>query len=148
MPPQLFQIPENDREQRAILSSDDCVIDNKWFFIRGCLEIPVHGEKEPFIWGVWVSLSKDNFEEYIQYFGVEKRSHLGPYFGWLAAEIWIYPGSMLNLKTKVHIRDSNTRPLVELEPTEHLLAIEQREGISHERLQEIYEKITHPDNYA
>lgn len=148
MPVQLFQIPEEERERRAVLGTDDCVIDDKWFFVRGCLEIPVHGESDPFIWGVWVSLSKENFEEYIEYFGAEKRSHLGPYFGWLAAEIWIYPGSMLNLKTSVHIRDKGIRPLIELEPSQHRLSIEQRNGISYERLEEIYEKMAHPENYA
>ena len=46
-----------DNESAASLTSDDCVIDGTAFFVRGCIEIPVHGQADPFIWGVWVSLS-------------------------------------------------------------------------------------------
>ena len=37
----------------------------------------------------------------------------------------------------VHLRDDFQRPLVELEPTEHPLAVEQRDGMSVERAAEI-----------
>lgn len=43
----------------------------------------------------------------------------------------------------VHLRDNGIRPFIELEPTDHLLAIEQREGISVERVAEIYALVVH-----
>jgi hypothetical protein len=46
----LYAIPEEEREQRFVLQSDTCVIDDKLFFVRGCIEIPVDGANEPFIW--------------------------------------------------------------------------------------------------
>ena len=52
-----LDIPEDEREARCILGSDQCVIDENEFFVRGCLEIPVHGEESPFVYGVWVSLT-------------------------------------------------------------------------------------------
>ena len=51
-----YQIPVEEREARCALGSDDCVIDGNFFFVRGCIEIPVHGQDEAFNWGVWVSL--------------------------------------------------------------------------------------------
>lgn len=51
-------IPEEQRATRCDLGSDDCVIDETHFFVRGCIEIPVHGHTEPFSWGVWVSLAR------------------------------------------------------------------------------------------
>jgi len=39
-----------------------CLLRGEYYFVRGCLEIPVIGEDEAFIWGVWVSLSRKNFE--------------------------------------------------------------------------------------
>jgi hypothetical protein len=36
------------------------------------------------------------------------------------------------------------RPFIELEPTDHPLAIEQRTGISWERVREIAELVLHP----
>ena len=41
-------IPEQDREGRALISSDQCVVGGAYFFIRGCLEIPVRGSNEVF----------------------------------------------------------------------------------------------------
>src|SRR5262247_3291545 len=51
-----------ERSKRAVLSSDQCIIDNQHYFVRGCLEIPVHDGPSPFIWDIWVSLSEKNFE--------------------------------------------------------------------------------------
>jgi hypothetical protein len=43
----LSAIPEQDREMRCALTSDTCTVDQKFFFVRGCLEIPVEGAMEP-----------------------------------------------------------------------------------------------------
>src|SRR3546814_4726479 len=44
-----------DRPSRVDLGTDDCVVDGERFLVRGCLEIPVQGEADPFVWGVWRS---------------------------------------------------------------------------------------------
>jgi hypothetical protein len=56
-----YGIPEHERANRCDLRDDDCVIDHEWYFVRGCIEIPVHGEQDPLSWGVWVSLSEDSY---------------------------------------------------------------------------------------
>ena len=137
-----YTIPVEERDQRCLLDSDRCIIDQKHFFIRGCLDIPVLGEPEPFSWGVWVSLSAGNFEIFSRCFGLAKRSHNGPFLGWLSAELPLYP-STENLKARVHLRDDGIRPYIELEPTDHPLAIEQREGISAARVGEIFAHVAH-----
>ncbi len=81
--------------------------------------------------------------EWLKCYKSEKRSHIGPFFGWLNAWLTPYPDTV-NLKTMVHLRDNGIRPLIELEPTDHPLAVEQREGITVERLAEIYSLIMHP----
>lgn len=116
-----FSIPDTERDKRCIAGSDDCVIDDELFFIRGCIEIPVHGYSDPFVWGVWVSLSKDSFEKWAESFGKKKRDHVGPFFGWLDTWLKPYPDST-NLKTRVHLRNDGIRPFIELEPTDHPLA--------------------------
>jgi len=55
-----------------------------------------------------------------------------------------YPPSTLNLKTILHTRPLGERPLIELEPTDHPLAVEQRNGITLTRVQEVAEALTHP----
>ena len=118
------------------------MIDGEQFFVRGCLDIPVHGESEPFTWGVWTSLSRDNFGTFIKVYNQLQRSHIGPFFGWLSAELPLYP-STENLKTMVHLRDNGIRPYVEVEPTDHPLAVEQSRGITVERVGEIYSYFEH-----
>ncbi len=137
-----YEIPESEREQRCSLGTDDCVIDEKWFFVRGCIDIAVHGEQDPFSWGVWVSLSEESFKQWAAMFHEAKRCHVGPFFGWLNAWLKPYPDTV-SLKTRVHLRDNGIRPYIELEPTDHPLAVEQREGITKERLADIYAQMVH-----
>ena len=49
----------------------------------------------------------------------------------------------MDLKTLVHLRDRGIRPFTELEPTDHPLAVEQREGISIQRVTELYIIMVH-----
>jgi hypothetical protein len=135
-------VPAEERGTRCELTSDTCIVDQEFFFVRGCLDIHVHHVAEPFSWGVWCSLSKPNFDQYLLCFDEPKRSHIGPFFGWLSAELPLYP-STENLKTMVHLRDDNLRPYIELEPTDHPLAVEQRDGISVDRVAEIIAHLTH-----
>jgi hypothetical protein len=141
-PVSYFAIPEAERAARCRLGTDDCVIDDSTFFVLGCLDLPVHGESELFSWGVWVSLSRSSYEQWKWCYEADKRSHIGPFFGWLNASLKPYPDTM-NLKTRVHLRDGKLRPFIELEPTDHPLALEQRDGISVERVAELYTQIVH-----
>jgi hypothetical protein len=133
--------PKKERELHCTLTKDYCTLFDEDFFIRGCLEIPIIGEPEPFIWGVWVSLSKEDFEHYRT--NCPDPIHCGqPYFGWLCSRIQMYPDTLL-LKTHVHLRGVNTRPLIELEPTDHPLAVEQRNGLTTARVHELGELFEH-----
>jgi len=143
-PVQYLDVPEAERERRVVLDSDTCVIDDEHFYIRGCLEIPVQGSSTPFAWGVWVSLSRKNFVHFRELLEVEERSQHGPFFGWLCSPPRPYPDST-SLKTMVHLRDHGIRPYIELEPTDHPLAVEQRLGITVERVAEIYALMMHRD---
>jgi hypothetical protein len=142
-PVDYLAVPEAERHARCRLTSDMCVIDDAFFFVRGCLDIRVVGTDESFSWGVWASLSKESFTRFFELYDVPQRSQFGPFFGWLSAHIWIYPDTV-NLKTMVHLRDNGARPYVEVEPTRHPLAVEQQNGISLDRVAEIYELIMHP----
>ncbi|WP_431101021.1 DUF2199 domain-containing protein [Roseateles noduli] len=137
-----YVVAEAEREQRCSLGSDECVIDGEFFFVRGCLEIPVEGESDPFSWGVWVSLSRASFEQWLACYEQEQRSHVGPFFGWLNAALTGYPDTV-NLKTHVHLRDGFIRPFIEVERTDHPLAVEQREGITAARVAELYAMAVH-----
>jgi hypothetical protein len=137
-----MDVPVKQRSRRVSLEGDTCVIDGKSFFVRGCLEIPVVKSRHPFVWGVWVNVSRTSFLKFQRLLGVADRSHHGPLAGKLCSPPRPYPDSM-NLRAKVHFRDDGLRALVELEASEHPLAIEQRNGITRKRLSDICSLMIH-----
>jgi hypothetical protein len=137
-----YDIPEDERGQRTILSSDQCEIDQRFFFVLGNIDLPIIGSDQVFSWMAWVSLSQENYECAAQLWHLAGREHEPSYFGWLSTSLPTYPDT-LNLKTEVHTRAVGERPFIELEPTEHPLAIEQRTGITWQRIQRIAEILLH-----
>ncbi len=126
-PDQWFGIPEKERKRRVELTGDTCIIDNQDFFIRGVLQIPIHDHDQKFGFGVWVSQKRENFYKYLENFDSDE---IGPFFGWLCTRIKYYPVDTSSLKTMAHFRKGNLRPLIEVEPTDHPLAVDQLEGIT------------------
>lgn len=136
--------PSFESDPDSMLSSDQCVIKGQHFFIRGLIEIPVHGGQDVFSWGVWISLSRDNFARAVEVWDAEGREAEKPYFGWLSTELALYSESTTDLKTNAHTRPVGKRPSIELEPTDHPLAVEQRTGITLDRVREIATMVLHP----
>ena len=58
-------------------------------------------------------LSEQSFRQWAACHESEKRSHTGPFFGWLNAALQPYPDTV-NLKARVHLRDGFIRPFIEL----------------------------------
>ena len=135
-PVQYWDVPIEKRQTDVFLTSDSCVIADRFFFVHGCLEIPIHETDQVFTWGVWVSLKEDNFFMWQDNYEVPRRSHIGPFFGWLCTQLPVYPDT-LHLKTLVHLRDDGIRPYIELETNDHPLSAEQHDGISIKRAFEL-----------
>ncbi len=137
-----YTIPEAERDTRTELSSDQCVIDEKYFFVLGRILIPVVDGDGPFVWLAWVSLSETNFLRTSELWESEGRESEPPYFGWLQSALPYIP-TTLSLKTQVHTMPLGERPTIVLEATDHPLSIEQHFGISMARVQEIAEADFH-----
>jgi hypothetical protein len=135
-------IPAEDRPSRVDLGTDDCVVDGERFLVRGCLEIPVQGEADPFVWGVWVDISQANFDQWVSAFKLKERSHVGPFPGYLGTALPCYPDTF-NHHVVMHLRDDGIRPYIEVSQSNHPLHIEQCNGIAHERVAEIYQEVMH-----
>jgi hypothetical protein len=118
------------------------MVDKEHFFVLGQVRLPIHESDEFFIWLVWVSLSQANFQRMSDLWETEGRENEPPYFGWLQT-ILPYEPSTINLKTMVHTSPVGERPWIELEPTNHPLALEQQRGITLARAQEIAQTLLH-----
>ncbi|MFD9062496.1 DUF2199 domain-containing protein [Kitasatospora purpeofusca] len=126
--------PRYARRRDSELTPDQYVIKGREFYVHGLIEIPVRDTGETFSWGVWASLSEPNFARTHDLWEDPAQEQEPPYFGWLVTELPVYPVSTLLIKTHVRTRAVDVRPLIELEPTDHPLAVEQREGITAERV--------------
>src|SRR6266481_5601682 len=135
-PAAYYQVSRWLRWYRCHLTTDTCRIDEKHFFILGNIRIRIRGSDTSFSWTVWVSLSKEHFQRSLDLWHSPDRENERTHFGWLSSSIPGYPNTV-NLKTLVHTKSVGVRPEIELESTEHPLSVEQRDGITWERVNEI-----------
>jgi hypothetical protein len=121
---------------RTFLDSDYCAIDDEQFYVRGIVQLPILGAGEDFCWGVWGSLSRENFEALIRADAENKQPERTKMFSWLSSSLSDYPDT-LSLKMDEVIQEGGMRPHFHLERTDHPLAKEFYEGITPERVKEI-----------
>jgi hypothetical protein len=102
----------------------------------------VHGSDEPFVWLSWVSVSEANFTRASELWSRPGREGEPPYFVWLQSAL-PYPGGTLSLRGSLHTQPVGCRPLIVLEASDHPLSVEQSQGITRARVQEIVEAALH-----
>jgi hypothetical protein len=127
------------------LTGETCVIHGQHFFVRGLIRVPIVGHGDHFEWGVWASLSEENFWRTVDAWETPGRETAPPMFGWLSTELTAYDQPTLNLRTMVHTQPVGFRPHIEVEPTEHPLAVEQQTGIGWEALAARVKQLLHQD---
>jgi hypothetical protein len=121
-----------------VLTEDFCILNGEHFFVRAVLYLPIIGiDEKCFGIGSWVTLSKANFVVYRDTFYTADQGTLGPWFGWFCNHLKGYPET-LNLKCQVHPQSGRQRPHIEIEPSDHPLAVEQKEGITFDRILDLY----------
>jgi hypothetical protein len=139
-------LKESERKRRAVLGSDQCIIDEEKYFLRGLIEVPIIGFKDVFLWGVWACIWKKDFDEISEHWETPEREKLiGPYKGRLNNCLTEYPETF-NLKCTIRIQRVGSRPLFYIDESDHALAQEQRHGISLERIQDIASHLMHKED--
>lgn len=142
-PDMYANMARDERDARSVIGSDQCIIDQECFFVRGCLEIPVTGSTDAFIWGLWAIVCEEVFDKISDSWELAGREKsTGPFKGRLGNSLSVYPPT-LNLKLQINIQPVGTRPVFVIEEEEHLLAIEQRSGISRARATELASLLLH-----
>jgi len=136
LPDPWLAVPEGERRLRGTLTTDRCIIDRKDFCIRGRLEIPVIDSKGPFIWGIWATVSKAGYDRISELWNASLRENEPAIPGTLCSDLPIYPRT-IGLACHLYLRNAGRRPSIVLKPAEHPLAVEQRVGITLERVKEI-----------
>jgi hypothetical protein len=135
--------PEAAADERSVLDEEVCIVAGEHYFVRGLVEIPVIGTNDVFTWNAWASLSADNFRRMLDFWDRAGREDEPAYFGWFSSELPGYAESTLYLKAHVVTRPIGQRPGIELEPNDHPLSVEQRTGMTIERLHQLVEQLLH-----
>jgi hypothetical protein len=110
------------------------------FRVRGRIVIPIVGHNDPFIWGCWASVSRDGFERFGKLWDAPVRDHEPPLPAQLANDNPIYPAT-LGLACNVVMKNARRRPSFDIQPADHPLAVEQRNGITLDRIKEIASRV-------
>ncbi len=124
------------------LSEDFCVMDGKHFFVRCVLDIPVHGMAEKFGFGCWGTLSRSNFELYVDGFDDGNYANIGPWSSWLCNQLLDYIGTEPEA-CWMHPQLGRQRPAIIVQDEDHPLGFDQRHGVSAETILEIYRRSGH-----
>ena len=133
------------RLEGDFLSEDFCVIGGENFFIRCVFEIPVHGLADKFGYGCWSTLSKENFQRYVDQFDAGDYGGDGPWFGWFSNRLRGFEDT-LNQACWVYPQLDRQRPTLVLEDPDHELSLAQEHGIAPERVLELYSAYGHGPN--
>ena len=137
LPAEIYELDEPERAARVEGDGDWCVLDGERHFLRACLELPLRPRTQgPFVWGVWVELDAPDFARVLDDWDREGRETSPPLLGRLANELPVYPETR-GLPVHVHTRPIGMRPLAELPPDDHPLALEQQGCIDLARVHKI-----------
>lgn len=120
------------------LSEDFCVLNGKYFMVRAVLPIPVIGVKGDFGFGCWSTLSRENFDKYVNGFDRGEYVDMGPWSGWLMNQLATFVEGTEPLALWVQPRPDRQRPQLWVQDDTHPLAVAQEEGITPERMLEIF----------
>ena len=84
---------DRDGDDRSMLTDDVCVVDGEHCFVRCVAPLPIIGGGGlTFGFGVWSTLSRANFETYVQTADDGRRQGgLGSWFGWFSNQLKGYP---------------------------------------------------------
>jgi hypothetical protein len=138
MPDVIFALPVAERDARAVVSSDLCILDDERYFIRCVMTVPVLDCDDTIDYGPWVEIESQDFGRYAVHFNG------GGHPSWVAAEGYLanaFPAhahTTLGLNCMVRVAsDKSQRPTVEILDDSHPLQAEQVTGVPLPRALEI-----------
>ena len=113
-----------------------------WETLPNSFEWVLGGEQAMLVRDSLGLVERESFERASDRWLASNRADDPPDFGWLRTELPVYPQCTV-LKTMVRSRVPGVRPLIEIEHTDRQLSVEQRTGITMQRVEEIAASLMH-----
>ncbi len=125
-----------ERERDFRMGPDLCRYKDEHFLIRTRLQVPIKDSPgEALEFGVWVAVSRQNYNSYRTVYLEIDASRMGVFYGWLANALPGYPNTV-NLKVAIAPQNDRMRPFVKvIENHEHPLQGAQEDGITRDEAQ-------------
>ncbi|GHA94849.1 hypothetical protein GCM10009069_17310 [Algimonas arctica] len=124
------------------LSEDFCVINGENFIVRCVLLLPIHGLEQPLGFGVWSTLSRENFEAHVSEFDPGHTSKGVEWTGWFMNQLPVF-GETYATPCWVYPQKNRQRPQVFMQDENSDLGRLQRDGITAQRALDIYRHYGH-----
>lgn len=138
LPDAIFQLTVEEKECRAVISSDLCILDDERYFIRCVLVVAVTGYEEDFEYGPWVEIDAEDFSRYSVWFNLGASPGWHSIEGRLANALPASQAPTLGLACRVVLPDDeDSRPFVEVSDPKHSLFDEQAHGMPITRATEL-----------
>ena len=130
------------RMEGNFLSEDFCIIDGANYIVRGVMKFYVEGLEKEFGFGVWSSLSKDNFQNYLDIFD-DGIKDVGPeWSSWFCSDLG-YFGKTVGEKAWVVPQPNRQRPLIYMMDDTTILGRAHKNGLAATTLIEIFQYYGH-----
>jgi hypothetical protein len=128
------------RIEADFLSQDFCVVEGKYFAIRVVLGLPIRsgGPDDALNFLTWSAVSKTDFTGYANAAGRGGAPGEGRTLGHLLNDIHGYEKRAYGLRVMLEAPGDFRRPKMVLEDSDHPLVTDQRQGITLDRLFELY----------
>jgi hypothetical protein len=137
LPDAIFTLPEEQRGARAKTHTDLCSLDDRRYFIRGVVYVPVKELAANFGWGVWAEVSEETFHRYRDLYDKDGTNE-PPAAGVLAN---IPPGyAEIEQPLEIHFGAPDKRPVFKPTPTESEFYHEQIDGLPVRKWHSIVER--------
>ncbi|WP_232274787.1 DUF2199 domain-containing protein [Paenibacillus sp. 481] len=121
-----------EREERCVLSAGKCIIDNEYYYVRGRLTAPNGNGRGNVHWDVWIQVSGQQYDALLTTCSLQEQTLAGK----LSSAIPGYPDT-LALPVTIKWQPRKSVLDVHVDNSDHLLAIEQRQGLSFQRWLEL-----------
>jgi hypothetical protein len=125
-------LSDEERQRRCFQNADLCVLDDKQYFVRGLLPLPVAGRTRPYRIGVWAEVAREVFDRIRELWTDPSQTSEPRMSACLANRLPLQPDT-LGLRMEIQLTGPTTRPEFFLEAMEHPLYGEQTRGIDEHR---------------
>lgn len=130
LPDAIFDLETSERETRALVSSDMCVLDDNRFFIRCVLEVALSEHTDVFAYGLWAEIAARDFNRYAIYYNTDAPATVSTFAGHVANRLPL-TGETLRLACSITLsNEEGMRPAICVADASHELHAEQENGVA------------------